>query len=82
MAFQAGYRGFERGRHEEDALKAIVQDQYGLPRDVLKLEEIDKPAVADDEVLVRISAASIHIGDFYVMKGVPYMMRPVVMGSP
>jgi len=62
---------------EGNTMKAIVQDEYGSPVDVLALEEIDKPAVKDDEVLVRVRAASIHIGDTYVMRGVPYVMRPM-----
>ena len=58
-------------------MKAIVQDKFGSPDDVLELQEIDKPVVKDDEVLVRVHAASIHIGDSYGMRGVPYLMRPV-----
>ncbi len=58
-------------------MKAIVQDKYGEPQDVLEFKEIDKPAVKDDEVLVRVRAASIHIGDVYTIRGVPYVMRPL-----
>jgi len=58
-------------------MKAIVQDKFGSPDDVLELKEIDKPVVNEDEVLVRVHAASIHIGDSYGMRGVPYVMRPV-----
>ncbi len=57
-------------------MKAIVQDKYGST-DVLVLQEIDKPVVKDDEVLVRVHAASIHIGDSHGIRGVPYVMRPV-----
>lgn len=57
-------------------MKAIVQDKYGPP-EVLELRDIDVPVVKDDEVLVRVHAASIHIGDWYGMKGVPYLMRIV-----
>ena len=58
-------------------MKAIVQDGYGPPAEVLDLEEIDRPVVEDDEVLVRVGAASIHIGDSLGIEGVPYVMRPV-----
>jgi len=58
-------------------MKAIVQDKFGSPSDVLAFKEIDKPVTKDDEVLVRVHAASIHIGDSYGMKGVPYLMRPL-----
>ena len=58
-------------------MKAIVQDGYGPPAEVLDLEEIDRPVVEDDEVLVRVGAASIHIGDSLGIEGVPYVMRQV-----
>jgi NADPH:quinone reductase-like Zn-dependent oxidoreductase len=62
---------------KENAMKAIVQDRFGSPGDVLAFKEIDKPVTKDDEVLVRVHAASIHIGDSHGMKGVPYLMRPL-----
>ena len=50
-------------------MKAIVQGKFGSPREVLMLAEIDKPAAVDDEVLVKVHAASIHIGDYYTIGG-------------
>jgi NADPH:quinone reductase-like Zn-dependent oxidoreductase len=61
-------------------VKAIVQNGYGSP-DVFELKEIDKPAVRDDDVLVRVHAASLHAGDYFVMRGVPYGVR-MVAGWP
>jgi NADPH:quinone reductase-like Zn-dependent oxidoreductase len=58
-------------------MKAIVQDEYGSP-DVLELREIDKPVVKDDEMLVRVRAASVNPADWHYMRGVPYIMRPQV----
>ena len=55
-------------------MKAIVQHEYG-GADVLELAEVDKPDFRDDEVLVRVCAASVHAGDVLVMKGTPYVMR-------
>jgi NADPH:quinone reductase-like Zn-dependent oxidoreductase len=55
-------------------MKAIVQDRYGSPA-VLEARDIDKPDIGDDEVLVRVHAASIHVGDWILMTGVPYVMR-------
>jgi NADPH:quinone reductase-like Zn-dependent oxidoreductase len=59
-------------------MKAIVQDRYGSP-DVLELLEIDRPHVKDDEVLVRVRAASVHADVWHATKGVPYVLR--IMGS-
>ena len=55
-------------------MKAIVQSRYGSP-DLLRLEEIAKPVVKDDEVLVRVHAAAVNIGDWHLLRGVPYVMR-------
>jgi len=59
-------------------MKAIVQDRYGSP-DVLELRDIDEPAAGDDEVLVRVHAASVHPDVWHVVRGVPYVLR--VMGA-
>jgi NADPH:quinone reductase-like Zn-dependent oxidoreductase len=55
-------------------MRAIVQDKYGEAVDVLRLEEIDRPQIGDDDVLVRVHAASVHIGDWHVMTGLPYLL--------
>lgn len=55
-------------------MKAIVQDTYGSPN-VLELRDIEKPAVGDHDVLVRVHAASVHLGDWILMRGVPYLLR-------
>jgi len=55
-------------------MKAIVQDTYGST-DVLELRDIDKPEVADDEVLVRVHAAGVDRGVWHVMTGLPYPIR-------
>jgi len=55
-------------------LKAITYHSYGSP-DVLGLQEVDEPVVHDDEVLVRVRAASANPRDWHFMRGVPYFMR-------
>lgn len=59
-------------------MKAIVQRRYGKT-DVLRLEEIDRPTPADDEVLVRVRASSVHADVWHVMTGQPYVLR--LMGA-
>jgi len=58
-------------------LKAIVHDTYG-ETDVLELRDIDKPAVGDDDVLVRVHAAGVDPGVWHLMTGLPYLVR--IMG--
>jgi NADPH:quinone reductase-like Zn-dependent oxidoreductase len=59
-------------------MKAIIQDRYGSP-DALELTEIDPPATGDDEVLVRVRAASVHADVWHAMTGQPYVLR--ILGS-
>jgi NADPH:quinone reductase-like Zn-dependent oxidoreductase len=57
-------------------MQAIVQDEYGrAPEDVLRIDEIDTPAIEADEVLVRVHAASVDRGTWHVMAGLPYPIR-------
>ncbi|MEE8491023.1 MAG: NAD(P)-dependent alcohol dehydrogenase [Acidimicrobiia bacterium] len=60
-------------------MKATVQDKFGSPDHVLELREIDKPVVEDDEVLVRVHAASVHPDVWHVMRGLPFVLR--IMGA-
>ena len=55
-------------------MKAVVYRCYGPP-EVLKLENVRKPTPADDEVLVRVHAASVNPLDWHYMRGTPYLMR-------
>ncbi len=57
-------------------MKALVQERYGEPPNVLRVREVDAPAPRDGEVLVRVRAASVHIGDVHGIRGVPYLFRP------
>jgi NADPH:quinone reductase-like Zn-dependent oxidoreductase len=64
------------------AMKAIVYRCYGSP-DVLKLEDIAKPTVEADRVLVRVHAASVNPLDWHYIRGDPYVMRlGVGLGTP
>jgi NADPH:quinone reductase-like Zn-dependent oxidoreductase len=55
-------------------MKAIVHDRYGPP-DVLELRDVQRPAVGDDDVLVRVRAASVNPLDWYGVSGIPYVAR-------
>jgi NADPH:quinone reductase-like Zn-dependent oxidoreductase len=55
-------------------MKAIVQNNYGSP-DVLELREVDRPVVTDDSMLIRVHATSINAGDYFSIKGSPWLVR-------
>lgn len=58
-------------------MKGTVQTGFGEPRDVLRVGDVDTPVIDDDGVLVRVRAASIHIGAVYGVRGLPKVMRPM-----
>jgi NADPH:quinone reductase-like Zn-dependent oxidoreductase len=58
-------------------MTAIVNRKYGSPDD-LRLEEIDKPVLGDEGVLVRVRAASLNPYDWHFMRGLPYIARPML----
>src|SRR3954451_15205934 len=64
-----------------ESMTAIVQDEYGrAAEDVLRVEEIDRPVIGEDEVLVRVQDASVDRGTWHVMAGLPYPIRVAGFG--
>ncbi len=55
-------------------MKAIVYHKYGSP-DVLKLEEVEKPAPNDNQVLVKVHAAAANAADWHLLRGDPFLVR-------
>lgn len=67
---------------DAELMKAVVYRCYGSP-DVLKYEDVVKPTPADDEVLVKVHAASINPLDWHYMRGSPYVLRLLAgLGAP
>ena len=56
-------------------MKAIVQTGFGAPEDVLVLREILTPTITDEQVLVKIHAASVNALDWHLTRGMPYLTR-------
>lgn len=59
-------------------MKAIVYCDYGVPN--LKFQEIEKPTPADDQLLVKVRAASVNPLDWHFIEGTPYIMRAMGVG--
>lgn len=57
------------------SMQAIVQDAYGEADDVLRLEQVERPAMGDSEVLLRVQAAGVDRGVWHLMTGLPYPVR-------
>src|SRR6266576_2902954 len=62
----------------KNPMKAIVYCDYGLPN--LKLEDVEKPLPNDDQILVKVRAASINPYDWHFIEGTPYIMRLMGVG--
>lgn len=60
-------------------MKAIVQSAYGPPEAVLSLREVDEPTPGEEEVVVRVKAASVHPDIWHVVNGYPSVLR--LMGA-
>jgi NADPH:quinone reductase-like Zn-dependent oxidoreductase len=63
------------GTTEHVLMRAAVQDRYGEAEDVLRVEEIARPVIADDEVLVQVHAGGLDRGVWHLMAGLPYPVR-------
>jgi NADPH:quinone reductase-like Zn-dependent oxidoreductase len=72
-------RTVEQAASEENrgrtTMRAVVQDVYGPTEDVLRLEQIPRPAVGAGEVLVEVAAAGVDRGVWHLMAGEPYAVR-------
>lgn len=75
--FRPSDYGATDSRRRGSMMRGTIQTGFGEPGEVLRIGEVDTPAVADDGVLVRVRAASIHIGAVYGVRGLPKVMRPM-----
>jgi len=55
-------------------MRAAVRERFGPP-DVVEIRDLEKPVPADDEVLVRVHASSLNLGDWYAVLGRPWVGR-------
>src|SRR6266404_8880227 len=66
------------GTAPQNPMKAIVYCDYGLGN--VRLDQIEKPVPNDDQVLVRVRAASVNPYDWHFIEGTPYIMRAMGVG--
>ncbi|MGD1906895.1 MAG: NAD(P)-dependent alcohol dehydrogenase [Leptolyngbyaceae cyanobacterium] len=65
--------------HNRTQMKAIAQSEYGSP-DVLKLTTVDRPALSDQGMLIKVYGTSIHAGIWHMMRGTPFLIRLIFGG--
>lgn len=56
-------------------MKAAIYTKYGPPGDVVQIAEVEKPVPKDNEVLIKVRAASVNPLDWRFMRGKPYVLR-------
>ena len=65
--------------HTSTTMRAIIQNRYGSA-DVLRLAQIERPQIAEDEILVEVRAAGLDRGTWHMMAGQPYLLRVLGFG--
>ena len=64
-------------------MKAAIYTQYGPPDIVVQITNVEKPVPKDDELLIKVHAASVNPLDSHLMKGGPYIVRVLLgLGKP
>lgn len=61
-------------------VKAVVNTKYGIPSEVLRIQEMEMPVPKDNEALVRVRASSVNTINWYGVRGKPFLVRVAGMG--
>jgi NADPH:quinone reductase-like Zn-dependent oxidoreductase len=65
---------------EDHSIRAAVRERYGRPRDVVEIKDVTRPAPEDDQVLVRVRAASLNRADYYSARPF-FLFRKAIGGA-
>jgi len=65
----------DQSAEDQATMQAMIQDEYGDGEDVLRLAEIGRPGIGDNDVLLRVRAAGVDRGAWHLMTGLPYPVR-------
>src|ERR1041385_7188724 len=60
---------------DSPTMRAIIQDGYGVPERVLRLDQTARPSAGAEDVLIRVRATSVNTPDWATVAGVPYALR-------
>src|SRR3954454_11320719 len=81
IAYSVSLQRMERGDDMTTlTMQVAVRERWGEPRNVVRIVEVAKPEIADDQVLVRVRAASINRADYYFTAGPGLLLRPMTGG--
>lgn len=61
-------------------MRAITQEVYGSP-DVLTIQTVERPAIGDQDLLIRVHSTSVHAGDWHLMRGKPFLVIRLFFGG-
>jgi NADPH:quinone reductase-like Zn-dependent oxidoreductase len=78
IAYWTSTNDCDRKTAPSNPMKAIVYCDYGLPN--LKLADVEKPTPNDDQILVKVRAASVNPYDWHFVEGTPKIMRMMGVG--
>ncbi len=75
MQTEQDARPIEDPEMSADMMTAVIQDRYGAADDVLRVDQIPRPTIGEDQVLVRVRAAGVDRGVWHLVAGLPYVVR-------
>jgi len=70
----SGYTRQSEKLNQTNQMKAFTKTKYGGP-EILQLEEVEKPSLKDDRILIKVIANSANPADWHILRGNPFFAR-------